>query len=190
MPHVAIPDWNAMGLLPPINPQSPTTFDRSPYPVRLLDLVMRFGSSPERRRILRGLLAYRSALHRLGINNGFQWLDGSFTEDVETLEKRPPGDIDVVSFLDIPSGFEPQGDDFTIFDQPAAKARFHVDAYVVAMNELPNQQLVTYSAYWYSMWSHRRNQAWKGFLRVDLVCTDDAQALQWLSQFDADEVPA
>ena len=190
MPDIAIPEWNAMGLLPPFDPLKPTTFDRSPYPVRLLDVVMRFGSSPERRNILRGFLAYRAALHRLGLVCGFQWINGSFTENIETIEKRPPADIDVVSFFDTPAGLEPAVDDIGLFDPATVKTRFKVDAYPIEMNELPNEQLVTYSAYWYSMWSHRRNQAWKGFLRVDLACTDDAQALQWLSQFDADEVPA
>jgi hypothetical protein len=32
------------------------------------------------------------------LNQGFQWLDGSFAEQIELLEGRPPKDIDVVSF--------------------------------------------------------------------------------------------
>jgi hypothetical protein len=61
------------------------------------DVVLRFGNSPERIAILDGLLSYRLALTTAGMVDGFQWLDGSFTEDVETLQRRSPNDIDVVT---------------------------------------------------------------------------------------------
>ena len=31
-------------------------------------------------------------------------------------------------------------------------------------------------AYWYSMWSHRRDGLWKGFVQVDLDSAQDADA--------------
>jgi hypothetical protein len=96
--NAAIPDWLPTGVLPPINPVSPTTVDRSPYRVTLTDLVLRFNTSSERREILTGLLSFRKALHGLGLNSGFQWLDGSFLEDIVTTDSRPPRDIDVVTF--------------------------------------------------------------------------------------------
>ena len=96
--NVAIPGWNALGLLPPIDPELPASPCRSPYPVSLKDVVMRFSTSPERRAVLKGFLDYRRELHRIGIVDGIQWIDGSFLEDVEMIENRSPRDIDVVSF--------------------------------------------------------------------------------------------
>lgn len=99
MTTVAIPEWNTLGLLPPTDPADPTSAERSPYPVALLDVILRFAISPERCKVLKGFLDYRAALHGMGLVSGFQWLDGSFTEQVETLERRPPKDIDVVTFV-------------------------------------------------------------------------------------------
>ncbi len=173
-----IPDWNALGLLPPIDPETPTNVERSPYQVSLTDLVLRFGTSPERKAILIGFLKYRAVLHQFGAKEGFQWLDGSFMEEVEILESRPPRDIDVVSFI---HGTLPEDADAYV-EHGAAKTNFSVDSYFVELDELPPRELTLWSAYWYSMWSHRRTQAWKGFLQVELAPTEDAEALAWLSQ--------
>ena len=35
------------------------------------------------------------------------------------------------------------------------------------------EPLVRQSTYWYSLWSHRRNGQWKGFLQIDLSPADD-----------------
>lgn len=183
MTTVTIPAWNALGLLPPVDTDSPVSFHRSPYAVSLKDVTMRFSTSAERRAVLRGFLGYRQALHGLGLQSGFQWLDGSFMEDVEILEKRPPRDMDVVTFVNLPESFAPTGD-LSVFQPAAAKAQFKVDAYLVEMNLLPLEQVVRRSAYWYSLWSHRRNQAWKGFLQIDLAPAEDAEALAWLGQYD------
>lgn len=185
MTVVAIPAWNSLGLLPPIEAHIPTGPNRSPYPVSLMDVVMHFATSGERCAVLRGFLDYRAALHRMGLDSGFQWLNGSFMEDVETLERRPPRDIDVVTFLRTPENFDPSGDDLAVLDNGAAKAHFRVDGYFVEMDAMPPRDLVGWSAYWYSLWSHRRNQAWKGFLQVDLDPTEDAKALAWLKNVGA-----
>lgn len=182
MSVVAIPNWNSLGLLPPVDPASPATGrTRSPYLVSLKDVVMRFATSAERNSVLIGLLRYRSALHALGVVSGFQWLDGSFMEDVETLEQRAPNDIDVVSFVHTPAGF-PDPAALRVLDHDAAKANFKVDAYFEELDRLPPDQLTAASAYWYSLWAHRRNHVWKGFLQVDLAPGEDADALAWLNQ--------
>ena len=36
-------------------------------------------------------------MNSLGLVNGFQWLDGSFLEDVEIREQRSPNDLDLVT---------------------------------------------------------------------------------------------
>ena len=190
MMTVAIPEWNSMGLLPPIDSEQPTSAQRSPYPVALLDVVMRFSTSPERWKVLAGFLEYRAALHNMGISDGFQWLDGSFLEDVETLERRAPGDIDVVTFLRTPDNFEPSDAQMAALDHDSAKAQFQVDSFFVEIDKLMPESVVAHSAYWYSMWSHRRNQAWKGYLQVDLAPAGDAQARQWLTANEATGVQA
>ncbi len=188
MTTVPIPAWNAVGLLPPINQANPTSYERSPYSVAILDVVMRFGTSTERCRVLEGFLDYRAALHGMGLVRGFQWLDGSFTEQVETLEHRPPRDIDVVSFLHTPEDFEPSAAQLQVFDHDYAKASFLVDSYIVALTELEPEDIVQQSAYWYSMWSHRRDNAWKGYLQIDMNPAHDADARDRLNQLNTPEV--
>lgn len=183
MSTVTIPAWNALGLLPPADTDSPVSFHRSPYAVSLKDVVMRFATSAERRAVLRGFLGYRQALHGLGLQSGFQWLDGSFMEDVETLEKRPPRDMDVVTFLHTPK-FEVSDADLAALDHGQVKERYKVDSYLIELEEISLDNLVNLSAYWYSLWSHRRNQAWKGFLQIDLDPAEDNEALTWLGQYD------
>lgn len=63
------------------------------------------------------------------------------------------------------------------------KARYHVDAYLQHLDAVP-ALLVTKSSYWYSMWSHRRSEVWKGYVRVGMDSADDAAALIELDQLD------
>jgi len=182
MPTVAIPAWTSLGVFPPIHASAPTSQDRSPYPVSLKDVVMRFALTLERCSILTGFLNYRAALHGMDLTEGFQWLDGSFFEDVETLERRTPRDMDVVSFFHTPDDFTVTDTQALLFDQVATKVKFKVDAYIVELNQVTPRELVFWSAYWYSMWSHRRDKIWKGFLKVELAPTEDAEALAWLQQ--------
>jgi hypothetical protein len=181
MPTVAIPNWTNRGVLPPIHALQATSAERSPYKVKLLDVVMHFATSHERCLILKGFLDYRAALHSMALAQGFQWLDGSFSENVELLEKRPPKDIDVVSFVHIPAGFAPTPQQLDVLDHDQAQATFSVDSYFVEINLLPPDNLIKKTTYWYSMWSHRRTQEWKGYLQIDLSPAEDAAASAWLS---------
>ena len=159
-----IPDWNEQGVLPPVRPGAGgSSPDRAPYRAALEELVERFATSPARAEILQGLLNYRLALHQTGITAGFQWVNGSFVENVEALEGRPPNDIDVVTFCAVPDGGYAH-----LFDGDAIKDAFQVDAYFFPLNASLTAPRVHQIAYWYSMWSHRRNGLWKGFLEVDL----------------------
>lgn len=183
MTTVAIPDWNAQGVIPPINEFQPTSVDRSPYTVSLTDVVLRFGLSAERRTVLDGFLRYRAAVHAAGLVQGFQWLDGSFLEHVEMLESRPPNDIDVVTFYRLQVGktqqdLQTQTPDIfpnSRASQQILKANYHVDAYTVHLG-MVSERLVKQGTYWYSMWSHRRNPIWKGYVQVDLAPIEDVAA--------------
>jgi len=174
-----IPEWNAEGVLPPINEDDPAGFDRAPYEVSLVQVVDRFATSLERCDILFGYLAHRAELHKMGMNKGFQWLDGSFTEDIEMLEHRPPRDIDVVTFTPADDTFFATlgVDEINLLggDRDKLKKDFKIDFYVQSLSD-PAESLVAMTTYWYSMWSHRRTGQWKGFLKVDLSSILDVDA--------------
>jgi hypothetical protein len=94
-----IPAFGQSDVLPPfIGADATVRAQCSPYVTTCTEIVRRFGISRERLVILRGLLDYRAALSSIGIVHGFQWIDGSFVEDCETIRQRPPGDVDVVTF--------------------------------------------------------------------------------------------
>lgn len=187
---VPIPPWNAEGLLPPIDAANPTSANRAPYPVTLMDLVLRFATSPKRIAILSGFLRYRAALHTAGLTAGFQWIDGSFVENIEaSVRGRAPTDVDVVTFFQLPAS-KTQADVIasaphlfpeTSADQDALKANYCVDAYSIHLGS-SGERLVSRSAYWYSMWAHQRDTLkWKGFLQVDLSPSGDTLARSLLT---------
>lgn len=129
---------------------------------------------------------------------GFQWLDGSFTEDVEARENRAPKDIDLVTFMHPPEGKDKAAvkDMLTarpdLFDQERCKHQFHCDTNIVNLSTAP-EWLVTQSRYWYGLYSHRRGDAlWKGMLQLPLN-SDDIDAGPVLdrlwTQGDADAGP-
>jgi len=177
MNNVAAPPWNSSGLLPPIDPELPASTYRSPYPMSLKDVVIRFSTSPERRAVLQDFLGYRGELHRMGIEDCIQWIDGSFLKNVETIEHRAPRDLDVVSFFNTTNDSNISEEVIKLFDQAVAKYRFSIDAYFVELNQDSPRELSVLSAYWLSMRAHRRTQAWKGFLQVELAPTEDPEAL-------------
>lgn len=176
---MVIPAWNSAGVLPPLRPTSASnSTDRSPYRIELSVLVDHFAFSPERRVILEGLLRFRAALHQAGITSGFQWLDGSFMEQVELLENRAPRDMDVVNFVNL-TGMNQQAlaaNHAALFDPQQTKNHYSVDAYYVQIGLPLNNESVRRVSYWYSMWSHRRDGLWKGFVQVDLDPAQDVQA--------------
>ncbi len=183
-----IPEWNISAVLPPIRPgaagHSP---DRSPYKASLSEVVERFAKTPARLEILRGLLNYRAELRKRGISTGFQWLNGSFMEHKEVLLLEPPKDVDVVTFFNLPNGldqatFSPQIAD--LFDVANTKQTYHVDAYPCVLGASLGETHVTEISYWYSMWSHRRNGLWKGFVQVDISEDDDNIAMALLAQIE------
>ena len=93
-----IPELNQSGVLPPFIPEyGPTDSARmAPYRTTILEFVQRYSQTKERVIILKGLLAYREQLRNIGVTDGFHWIDGSFVENVEQNQNRPPSDIDEV----------------------------------------------------------------------------------------------
>lgn len=179
-----IPSWTAEGILPPIAENEPGhSFHRSPYHMNITSLCEHFGRSSERARILEGFLAYRKKLHSLGLTTGFQWINGSFVEDVERIEERPPQDIDVVTFAELSDGMNQRSlinAEPNLFEPDHTQAKYYVDAYYLFLNEPLTRSKVKSISYWYSMWSHRRDGQWKGFLQIDLTPVENEEGLEIL----------
>ncbi|MCA9112214.1 MAG: hypothetical protein KDA52_19830 [Planctomycetaceae bacterium] len=151
------------------DPRKPN--DLSPYPCTVDEVCGRFATSGPRKAILDGFLNLRRELFKLGVE-GFQWLDGSFLEDIEAQENRDPKDVDVITFISKPVS---QADFLTLqstshwlLDRNATKQQFSVDHFVVHLGSSP-RLLVDLSRYWYGLFSHRRDGLWKGMLSVELV---------------------
>ncbi len=185
---MAIPAFDQRGLLPPFMGPSATTGDRSPYFVTTVDLVRRFAINEHRRKLLRNLIDYRSLLAGEGYQEGIQFVDGSFVENVEMNQNRSPGDIDVFSFLNLPQKYLSDPNLWIecgsalwqdeIINRRKNKERFAIDSYAVLIEELGFDQLLQQTIYWYSLFSHQRETfAWKGFAAIRLDPASDKAAL-------------
>jgi len=180
---MVIPEWASNGFIPPIDQDSPTELNRSPYKVDIIDFATRFNKSPERYKILNGFLNFRNSLHKLGFTKGFQWVDGSFMEDVERIENRSPGDIDVVTFIYFPDSIDQRklfSSNPELFNRNETKKCYSVDSFFVNLTVCSAEYLIERSRYWYSMWSHNRIGQWKGYLELDLGNKNDEIAMKSL----------
>lgn len=190
---VPVPPFDVRGLLPPFVGADATTQERSPYPATMTEVTARLGTTPQRRQLLRNLIAYRELLASEGYQNGVQFIDGSFVENIEGSANRSPDDIDVFSILSAPqkylsnqSAWSNTGLNFwqtEIADRNKNKQRFLLDTYAVLYEELQLQpmDLIQHIIYWYGLFSHQRDTfAWKGFVVLPLDPTDDQVALTQL----------
>jgi hypothetical protein len=174
------PAWNNAGILPPIKHGEPGNSPyRSPYNVDLIAFIDVFSLSPCRVEILDGFLRYREALQKTGLASGFQWLDGSFLEDIETLENRPPRDMDVITFYYLPQG-ESKKSLYArapdLFDNRYLKGTYNIDGYYIQLGGSFDVNNIKLISYWYSMWAHRRDGLWKGFAQIDLSQSTEIDA--------------
>src|SRR5437016_2611270 len=148
---MAIPAFDGiLNVLPPHLGVAGTVTNLSPYDCTVVELCNRFATSLARKQILEGLLNLRAELFALGIQ-GFQWLDGSFVEDIETQAGRAPRDIDVVTFVSSPA--DPATLDTTVAQKPAllnrpyVKGTYFVDHFWVPLGAPPDQ-IVAITRYW------------------------------------------
>lgn len=176
-----IPSLNLSQVLPPYIGADATDRDgMSPFEASMSELVNRFATSAERAQILEGLLNYREALNSIGIVDGFQWIAGSFCENVEAIRGRPPGDVDVVTFAYRHIADDAQWFAFFLSNQPVfdpieTKHRFKSDAYYIDLGK-PADIVVDDTAYFGGLFSHQRNShLWKGMIKIPLA-SDDAAA--------------
>lgn len=140
-------------------------------------MVQRFAIGTARCTILDGLLRYRADLRGIGFVEGFQWLDGSFVEDIEAREGRPPRDIDVVSFAYPPRGMSKteinriMDERPDLFDHERCKQGFHCDTSIINLTTSPggwcSRRAIGMVCF------HRRGDAlWKGMLQLPMDSDD------------------
>lgn len=183
---MSIPAFNIDGVIPPfVGPHGPGGHrqEMTPYEATPVDVVTALSGSSGRREILNGWLAHRAALRSLGIDAGFQWLDGSFVED------KDPQDLDIVTFFRRPATavtpvllLELVRQHPTVFSRANIKDTFRLDAMFVDMDATP-EAVVDNTRYWLGLFSHRRlDSMWKGMLKVSLENSgDDATASGFLA---------
>jgi uncharacterized protein DUF6932 len=154
----------------------------APFRATIAEVVQRWGTTVPRRDILIGLLELREALRSLGVINGFQWLNGSFTEQCEALRGRAPNDIDVITFLDPPPHPPPPLPVLTILqDHDQTKTRYKVDHIMINLRT-PAVGIVDQTRFWFGLFTHRRSDdVWKGIVQISLnTPVEDAIEMQQL----------
>ena len=167
------PPFNSNNVLPPYVGSWPEVgpLGCSPYLATIRE-VSALCTTAERRAILSGFLRMRTELRRLGFAIEAQWIDGSFCENIEASEGRPPGDIDVLSILahpaDAPTLQALVINNQNLFSPRQSKVAFRCDHYAMGADTASLEQI----CYWNSLFSHRRNGLWKGYIRL----VDEGQA--------------
>lgn len=162
------------GLLPPTGDRWPSTSQVwSPYPTPLQKFVSLTSYTDERRQIIEGFLALRRELKRRGLQ-GVQWVDGSFLEH-ENRRGRPPGDLDVVTWMRQPASAEDDWPERVLSGLPMgneAKKDYRCDIYfdICTAEGLVHPQR---AAYWIGLFGHSRSGEWKGFLQLALDENED-----------------
>ena len=115
----------------------------------------------------------------MGLTRGFQWINGSFLENVEDNENRDPEDIDVVTFFHLPNGYTEESlyeAHQPVFDPNHIKSKYEVDAHYIQLDTDHMDYIIRSSTFWYSLWSHTQDGRWKGYLQIDLANNEDETA--------------
>lgn len=178
-----IPDFDHNHVIPPHVGDPSNRSDVSPFECTTFELCQKFSTSKERIEILQKFLDFRKRTVNSGIKVGFQWLDGSFLENIEESEGRNPNDLDVVTFY----GGLTMNDQFMaktffpeFFSPKMAREKFSVDHYAIDFNFDPDVT-IDQTRYWLQLFTHKRNGIWKGMLKIPLnTVKDDENALNYL----------
>jgi Family of unknown function (DUF6932) len=183
----SIPQFNHNNVLPPHLGDPVDHGKLSPYPCTILELCKKFSTSKERIYLLKGLLNFRQRMTELNIINGFQWIDGSFVENIEISEKRPPNDIDIITLFGGLStdDFELIEKDFPEFyNSDLSKEMFGLDHYPFDYCFSP-EICITYTSYWIQLFTHNRLGNWKGMLKLEINTPDvDREAKEFLNRLE------
>ncbi|WFB67092.1 hypothetical protein [Chryseobacterium sp. WX] len=179
-----IPDFDHNNVLPPHlgNPADPSHV--SPYECTSIEFCLQFSTSPSRIILLKNFIQFRSKIREMGLNYGYQWLDGSFLEDIEKSENRSPNDIDVVTFfggasMDLLENVNSEFPEF--FNPKLSKSVYKMDHYAVQVDYNPFFTVES-ARYWIQLFTHKRNGVWKGMVKIPLnSVNEDEEALNYLN---------
>lgn len=172
-----IPEFADHGGLPSFVNGHPTLPNsRSPFLANMQEVVERFCTTEHRAILLKGLNEYRKHLHSGGFVDGWQWIDGSFVEDVEKTQKRGPSDIDLVTLYYRPVKYQIDrqswGTDYKnhlrnrYFDTNAIKPVYFCDTYDIDL-DAGAKSIVRNTTYWFGLFSDMRGSgSKKGILEV------------------------
>jgi len=183
----SIPAFNDTHLLPPYRGEEGDEREHgnlSPYLCTTLELCKVFGKTKERIEMLQGLILFRERLIKENIISGFQWLYGSFSEEIEILEKRSPNDIDLITFFwnishdDLMNLTESFPEFFNI---EKSKKIFNLDHLNLDIGRSPAFSMNAISDMM-QLCTHSRYGIWKGILRLELnTPNEDKMAWKYLS---------
>lgn len=181
-----IPNFDHNGVIPPhLGNPAAGLHQMSPYPTTSLEFCQKFATSPERIDILKCFLQFRSEMRKNGIS-GFQWLDGSFLEDIEKSSRnRPPKDLDLLTFYNplttaqdtiIMTNF------IEFVDRNSCKVKFKLDHMLINIAQHP-VAIIEFTRYYLQLFTHNRDQVWKGMLKIDvgLFTNEDLDAEIYLN---------
>jgi len=182
-----IPGFNNQGVLPPYDGDTACMDNSSPYLATTLELCQKFGTTADRRKILRGFLKFRGLLNSLQIREGFQWVDGRF------MEKDPdrgsgPDCIQVVTFCkDSPLMDDSKFDELSEplrADNTEIRKLYRVDPLLVSL-DWPLEEIIANTRFYSSLMSHQQETGiWKGMLEIKLATSnEDARSMEHLESF-------
>lgn len=181
-----IPPFDHNNVLPPFQGGDPTKRGSlSPYKSDIMEFCQYFAKTPARKDILKGFVEFRIECLKYGIQLGYQWIDGSFVENVEISQRRDPHDIDVVTIcaLTDPNQQIAIANNFPAFVDPRlSKIKYKVDHYLCLVNVSPFATIENVK-YWNQLFGHNRAGTWKGMIELPLYNNDvmDMQALNYLN---------
>jgi hypothetical protein len=183
----SIPAFNHNNVLPPYLKTPTAIEDQSPYECTTLELCKTFATTIPRITILKKYIEFRTQLNNFGVIFGFQWLDGSFVEDIEKSQKRAPRDLDIVTFFgDITNDRQNEiAQAFPAFYNPIiSKAHYHLDHYLFDFCYSPINT-VKMTQYWIQLFTHNKENIWKGILQIDLnTPIVDKEALNYINALE------
>lgn len=181
---------NDDGFMPPVFGDLAAKENRSPYRLTLNDFVVRFAVSKERIELLLGFLKYRIMLRETGIQDGLQWINGSFVEVAELTRGRAPSDIDCVTIVTALDNAR-QNDIqklLSVEGKSNIKTNYLVDAYYMYINSM--EPFLRDVLYWSGLFGHTKNSLrWKGFIEIELKDQNDAEFISTLQNLLLERVP-
>jgi len=186
-----IPPFDHNHVLPPHKGSPAIQGDISPYKSTIMTFCQRFATSAERIVILKNFVSFRLRMIDFGVTDGFQWIDGSFSENIEISEERAPNDIDVVTFfkgISIATQMSFISNFIEFFDPAASKSTYKIDHYPVDFEfnsmEMDNGlRIIEATKYWIQLFCHNRKGVWKGMIQLPLPNdkNEEQRALEYLN---------